>query len=100
MSESHDEATPADRPPEKGKTGEGEVAEREETGSEPEVEIGVNREVDTDSPGDVQLGPGGYAGRDPKSEMPRVPSVPETQDDSKGHDAAPPAEGKEPSASE
>ena len=30
---------------------------------------------------DVVPGPGGYAGRDPKTEMPRVPSVPETQDD-------------------
>jgi hypothetical protein len=29
----------------------------------------------------VKPGPGGYAGRDPKTEMPRLPSVPETQDD-------------------
>jgi hypothetical protein len=38
---------------------------------------------------DVVPGPGGYAGRDPRSEMPRVPSVPETQDDPGTHDAAP-----------
>ncbi len=25
--------------------------------------------------------PGGYAGRDPKTDMPRVPSAPETQDE-------------------
>ena len=31
---------------------------------------------------DVAPGPGGYAGRDPTTEMPRVPSVPETEDDS------------------
>jgi hypothetical protein len=30
---------------------------------------------------DVVPGPGGYAGRDPKTEMPRMPSIPETQDD-------------------
>jgi len=30
---------------------------------------------------DVEPGPGGYAGRDPKTEMPRMPSIPETQDD-------------------
>ncbi len=32
---------------------------------------------------------GGYAGRDPKTEMPIVPSVPETHDDPKTHDALP-----------
>ncbi len=30
---------------------------------------------------------GGYAGRDPKTEMPRLPSVPETQDDPGTHAA-------------
>jgi hypothetical protein len=34
---------------------------------------------------DVVPGPGGYAGRDPKTEMPRVPSVPETQEDPGKH---------------
>lgn len=33
--------------------------------------------------------PGGYAGRDPKTQMPRVPSVPETQEDPLRHDGAP-----------
>ena len=42
---------------------------------------------------DVVPQPGGYAGRDPKTEMPRVPSVPETQTDPGTHDAAP--DGKE-----
>ena len=38
---------------------------------------------------DAVPGPGGYAGRDPQTEMPRVPSVPETQDDPGTHDGAP-----------
>ena len=41
-----------------------------------------------DAPGD-DPGIGGYAGRDPKTEMPRMPSIPETQDDPRTHDAAP-----------
>jgi hypothetical protein len=36
---------------------------------------------------DVVPGAGGYAGRDPKTEMPRVPSVPETQDEPREHGA-------------
>jgi hypothetical protein len=43
--------------------------------------------------------PGGYAGRDPKTDMPAMPSVPETQDDKSSHDAAPDPEGPEPSGS-
>jgi hypothetical protein len=38
---------------------------------------------------DAELGEGGYAGRDPKTEMPKVPSVPETQEEPATHDAAP-----------
>ncbi len=38
---------------------------------------------------DVVPGPGGYAGRDPKTEMPRVPSVPETQPDPQPHGGEP-----------
>lgn len=35
-------------------------------------------------------GVGGYAGRDPKTEMPRMPSIPETQgDDATEHGGAP-----------
>ena len=41
---------------------------------------------------------GGYAGRDPETEMPRIPTVPETQDDPGGHDAAPSTD-REPPAS-
>lgn len=37
----------------------------------------------------VEPGPGGYAGRDPKTDMPRVPTAPETQEDPQSHDAAP-----------
>lgn len=32
---------------------------------------------------------GGYGGRDPATEMPKVPSVAETQEEPKSHDAAP-----------
>ncbi|HEV2769055.1 MAG TPA: hypothetical protein VGV40_02570 [Solirubrobacteraceae bacterium] len=38
---------------------------------------------------EVDPGIGGYEHRDPKTEMPAVPSVKETQDDPKSHDAAP-----------
>ncbi len=45
---------------------------------------------------DVTPGPGGYAGRDPKTEMPRLPSVPETQEDPGTHDAAPDDKERDP----
>ncbi len=45
-------------------------------------------------------GAGGYAGRDPKSEMPAVPSVPETQDDTRSHEAAPDPDKLDQSASD
>ncbi len=35
---------------------------------------------------DVVPQAGGYAGRDPKTEMPRVSSIPETQDDAASKD--------------
>jgi len=44
---------------------------------------------------ELDPGVGGYEGRDPKTEMPAVPSVKETQDDSKPHDAAPPQDTPE-----
>lgn len=37
----------------------------------------------------VHPGLGGYAGRDPKTDMPMVPNVEETQHDPKSHDAQP-----------
>jgi hypothetical protein len=43
-------------------------------------------------------GTGGYAGRDPKTEMPRVPSEPETQDDPGSHDAAPSTDHEPPAS--
>lgn len=42
--------------------------------------------------------PGGYGGRDPKSEMPSVPSVPETTEDAPSHGGEPKTD-KEPPAS-
>ncbi len=61
------------------------------TGEEPPVDPPGHGPEEADTPGEPQVEPGigGYAGRDPMSEMPRVPSVPETQEDPKPHDAAP-----------
>jgi hypothetical protein len=61
-----------------------------ESGPDPE---GVQPEVPIQDPeGDptVVPEPGGYTpDRDPKSDMPKVPSVPETQEHKQSHDAAP-----------
>lgn len=37
----------------------------------------------------VEPGKGGYVGRDPKTEMPAVPSVPETQGEAPTHEGQP-----------
>ncbi len=52
--------------------------------------------AEADTAGDPEVLPevGGYDGRDPKSDMPRIPTVPETQDDPESHDAAPDPDGK------
>jgi hypothetical protein len=54
--------------------------------------------AEADTGGDPEVLPdiGGYEGRDPKSEMPRVPTVPETQEDPKSHDAAPKPKERSP----
>ena len=44
-------------------------------------------------------GVGGYGDRDPKTELPRIPTVPETQEDPRTHDAVPP-QGEEQTASD
>ncbi len=71
-------------------------------GGEPPAQFGAGHgpaESDTGGEPEVTPGPGGYAGRDPKSEMPAIPSVPETQEEIKTHDAAPPQEDPEAPAS-
>ena len=71
-------------------------------GPEEPVEFGAGKgPAEADKPGDPEAGPGagGYAGRDPKTDMPQIPSVPETQDDKKSHDAAPSPDTPEPPAS-
>ncbi len=55
-------------------------------GDEPNPSLVSDEEAEEEK---ANPGVGGYAGRDPETEMPRIPSVPETQDDSKSHDAAP-----------
>ena len=49
---------------------------------------------------DAELGVGGYEGRDPTTDMPRIPSVPETQDDPNPHDAAPDPDEEPPASNE
>lgn len=58
----------------------------------------VVSDATADEIGDVDPGVGGYEGRDPQTEMPRVPSVPETQDESPQHGGEPKTD-KEPPAS-
>jgi hypothetical protein len=49
---------------------------------EPNPNVVSDATADEKGPGEpVDPGVGGYAGRDPKTEMPRMPSIPETQDD-------------------
>ena len=62
---------------------------------EPNANVASDETVYEQNPGeDADPGLGGYAGRDPKKDMPLIPSVEETQDDPKSHDAQPPG-GKE-----
>jgi len=98
MSDSDDEGTPTERPQEQGNTEEGEIPNQADTGTEPGVEFGAGEgpaEADTPGVPDVEPGAGGYAGRDPATDMPRIPSVPETQEDAKSHGGAPPTKGED-----
>jgi len=54
-----------------------EQPEQDTPGGEKSSEAESSSEVGPDQ----EPGLGGYEGRDPKTEMPRVPSSPETQDD-------------------
>ena len=99
MTESREEQHPDEKKP---ATSEGEVPAQADTGHEGKAEFGEDRgPAEADTPGEPEVLPdvGGYAGRDPKTDMPRIPTVPETQDDPHSHDAAPPAEGEDPPAS-
>ena len=103
MSQPRDEETPDERPQEKDEISEGKLPQQPDSATEPVVDSGADKGLaESDPPGgpEVEPGPGGYAGRDPKTDMPRIPSIPETQDDPKSHDAAPPEKGKEREATE
>jgi hypothetical protein len=66
---------------------------------EPNPDVVSDATADETEPAEqLDPGVGGYEGRDPKSEMPRVPSAPQTQDDPSAHDAAPNTD-REPPAS-
>lgn len=65
----------------------------------PDPNVVSDATADELGPGEsVDPGIGGYAGRDPKTEMPRMPSVPETQDDPQEHGGEPKTD-REPPAS-
>ena len=62
----------------------------------PDPNVAHDLTADEKGPGEpVQPGLGGYAGRDPKTEMPAVPSVEETQGDAPEHGGEPPQTGGE-----
>ncbi|MDQ6751695.1 MAG: hypothetical protein M3Z33_13220 [Actinomycetota bacterium] len=61
-------------------------------GGEPKPPFGSDQDQKGAEGMDGEMGEGGYAGRDPATDMPRVPSVPESQDDPMSHDAAPEAD--------
>ncbi len=65
------------------------------------VEFGEGKgPAQADSAGDPQAGPdaGGFAGRDPKTEMPRIPTVPETQEGDQSHGGEPPQDSEPPAS--
>lgn len=65
---------------------------------EPNPEVVSDLTAEDKGDGDIDPPTGGYEGRDPKDEMPAIPSVPETQEDSHPHGGAPKTD-KEPPAS-
>jgi len=66
---------------------------------EPNPNVVSDKTLDDLGPGeDPHPGAAGYADRDPATDMPRVPSAPETQGDPKSHDAAPDDGGEGPPA--
>ena len=70
-------------------------------GPEEPVDWGAGKgPAEADTPGEPETEPaaGGYAGRDPKTEMPRIPAVPETQDDPKPHGGEPPQDSEPPAS--
>ncbi|MDQ3870111.1 MAG: hypothetical protein M3301_00660 [Chloroflexota bacterium] len=83
MVESSQESTPSHTERQEPEFGEGKGPAESETPGEPDALPDL----------------GGYEGRDPKTDMPRIPTVPETQDDPRSHDAAPDPESSEPPAS-
>ncbi|MDP8967373.1 MAG: hypothetical protein M3N04_02110 [Actinomycetota bacterium] len=65
---------------------------------EPNPNVVSDATADEQGSGERDPGLGGYDARDPASDMPRVPSAPETQDDPPEHGAAPETD-REPPAS-
>ena len=70
-------------------------------GPEESVDFGAGKgpaEADTSGEPETEPGPGGFAGRDPETDMPRIPSVPETQEDAKPHGGEPPQDSEPPAS--
>lgn len=65
---------------------------------EPNPEVVSDLTAEDKGTGDIDPGLGGYESRDPKDEMPKIPSAPDTQEDSHPHGGAPKTD-KEPPAS-
>lgn len=66
---------------------------------EPNPDVVSDAARDDKGPGEqVDPGVGGYGGRDPKTDMPRVPSAPETQDDPNQHSGAPSTDHEPPAS--
>lgn len=87
MTDSHEDPPP-------GQEGDGDAAFRlkQQQGEDEEAHGGQGSEQDGPA-GDAQAGPGevgigGYGDRDPESEMPRVPTMPETQGEKSDVDEA------------
>jgi hypothetical protein len=66
---------------------------------EPNPNVVSDATAEDKAPGEaVDPGVGGYGGRDPKDEMPRVPSAPETQEDPHTHGGAPKTDHEPPAS--
>ena len=74
---------------EESKEPEGDKGMQNPGGSEGPGEAGAYPGGESDAGPEMEPAAGGYAGRDPATDRPRIPSAPETQDDPQSHDAAP-----------
>ena len=68
-------------------------------GDEPNPNVVSDATAGEDGPNETKdPGLGGYGGRDPKTEMPRVPSDPESQQDPQSHGGEPKTDHEPPAS--